>query len=402
MVKDSRDKFYTKMWFALLSLVFFAPLGIFLLYKYSHFGKKSRIVLTSIFGLIFVIAVFSEEEQSIPVTSNEVENLTIELNEVKSTEKTTEQNNSEDNKAESVERQEETETSEKSESEQEYQNKDNVEETTEADNKNLIAAEVVRVVDGDTIKVTFNNREETLRLLLVDTPETVHPNKPVQPFGEDASNFAKEILNGKDVGLEIDVSERDKYGRLLVYLWVNGKMFNEMLLEKGLARVAYIYEPNVKYVDQFRAIQRKAQEEGLGIWSIENYVQEDGFQDEDVSVNKEDKDSTQEKQNNGSQNNNGVYIAKVDLSNEYFTLTNNSDTDITLTGWKMVSIEGNQTYYFPDGFVLKAKTDVTVWSGKDAKDNPPSDLKWTGKNIWNNKGDDGVLFDNQGNEVDRK
>jgi micrococcal nuclease len=155
-----------------------------------------------------------------------------------------------------------------------------------------ISAKVIKVTDGDTLEVSFNGKTEKLRLLLVDTPETVHPNKPIQPFGPEASAFAKEKLAGKDVELEIDVSERDKYGRLLVYLWVEDKMFNEMLLEKGLARVAYVYPPNIKYVDQFRAIQKKAQEEGIGIWSIENYAQEDGFDEGKVKEEK-NLDSTQ-------------------------------------------------------------------------------------------------------------
>jgi micrococcal nuclease len=144
-----------------------------------------------------------------------------------------------------------------------------------------VNAKIVKVVDGDTMNVLLDKKQETIRLLLVDTPETVHPQKPVEPFGPEASKFAKDtLLSGQDVKLEIDVSERDKYGRLLCYLWINDKLFNEMLLEKGLARVAYVYPPNIKYVDQFREIQKKAQNSGVGIWSIENYAQADGFHDE--------------------------------------------------------------------------------------------------------------------------
>ena len=160
-----------------------------------------------------------------------------------------------------------------------------------------IPAKVTRVIDGDTMEVTITEngktKKETVRLLLVDTPETKDPNKPVQPFGPEASQFTKETLEGKNVELELDTSERDKYGRLLCYLWIGNKMFNESLLEKGLARVAYIYPPNVKYVDQFNEIQKKAQEAGLGIWSIENYVQEDGFHEEFVA-NKENVKQTEE------------------------------------------------------------------------------------------------------------
>lgn len=146
-----------------------------------------------------------------------------------------------------------------------------------------IPAKVVRVVDGDTMKVSFTEggkvKEETIRLLLVDTPESVDPEKPVQPFALDASKYAKTMLTGKDVQLELDVSERDKYGRLLCYLYIGDKMFNELLLENGYARVAYIYPPNVKYVDQFREIQKTAQQKGVNIWSVENYAQEDGYRE---------------------------------------------------------------------------------------------------------------------------
>lgn len=152
----------------------------------------------------------------------------------------------------------------------------------------MIPAKIVRVVDGDTMKVSFNEsgkvKEETIRLLLVDTPESVDPEKPVQPFALEASKFAKDTLNEKEVRLELDVSERDKYGRLLCYLYIGDKMFNEMLLENGYARVAYIYPPNVKYVDQFRDIQKAAQLKGVNIWSVENYAQEDGYHENVVKA----------------------------------------------------------------------------------------------------------------------
>ncbi|MGD6793385.1 thermonuclease family protein [Metabacillus indicus] len=153
-------------------------------------------------------------------------------------------------------------------------------DTQENSSESFIEAEVVKVIDGDTVKVMTEGREETLRLLLVDTPETVHPNKPVQPFGPEASRFAKDTLSGKKVELELDVGERDKYGRLLVYLHVDGKMFNEMLIEKGFARVGYVYAPNTKHVDRFYELQKQAQQSEIGIWSIENYAAEDeGFRE---------------------------------------------------------------------------------------------------------------------------
>ncbi|WP_216831354.1 thermonuclease family protein [Alkalihalobacterium elongatum] len=168
------------------------------------------------------------------------------------------------------------------------------EETTEETDEiktSFIPANVVRVVDGDTIIVKLKNgQEERVRLLLVDTPESVHPNKPVQPFGPESSQLAKDMMPvGEEVHLEMDVSERDRYGRLLAYVWVGDKMFNELLLEKGLARVAYVFAPNTRHVDRFYEIQKKAQQQELGIWSIENYATDRGF---DESVVEEKSEAT--------------------------------------------------------------------------------------------------------------
>lgn len=126
---------------------------------------------------------------------------------------------------------------------------------------------VTRVVDGDTIIVDFNGKEERVRLIGVDTPESVHPDatKNVKE-GKIASNFTKEKLEGKEIALEFDVQERDHYGRLLAYVWFNGTMFNKTLLKEGYAQIA-TYPPNVKYVDDFTKIQKEARESNKGLWS---------------------------------------------------------------------------------------------------------------------------------------
>lgn len=114
--------------------------------------------------------------------------------------------------------------------------------------------EVVRVVDGDTIVVNFNGKEEKVRLIGVDTPESVHPDASKnEEAGIAASDYTKEKLLGKSVELEFDVQERDKYGRLLAYVWVDGVMYNKTLLREGIADLA-TYPPNVAHVDEFKAI----------------------------------------------------------------------------------------------------------------------------------------------------
>jgi len=129
-----------------------------------------------------------------------------------------------------------------------------------------ISTTVLRVVDGDTIQVEINGKKEKVRMLLIDTPETVHPNKPVEAWGLEASEYTKKTLTGKKVELEFDVQERDQYGRLLAYVWLDGRLYNQKLLEQGLAQVV-VYPPNVKYVDQFRDIEKQAKKNKVGIWS---------------------------------------------------------------------------------------------------------------------------------------
>ncbi len=148
----------------------------------------------------------------------------------------------------------------------------------EKDKKELVDVTLDRAVDGDTIKVTYNGNVDTVRYLLVDTPETKKPNSCVQPYGEDASKRNKELVNSGKLQLEFDKGDRrDKYGRLLAYVYVDGKSVQETLLKEGLARVAYVYEPNTKYIDQFKKDEQEAKTEKLSIWSRNGYVTNRGF-----------------------------------------------------------------------------------------------------------------------------
>lgn len=144
--------------------------------------------------------------------------------------------------------------------------------------------EILKVVDGDTIIVkTSEGIEERVRLLLIDTPESVHPSKEKELFGKESSTYAKSVLKkGDTVTMEIGNPDRDAYDRLLAYIWINNDInFNQLMIEKGYARVAYIYPPNTKYLDEFMKSQEKAKKEKLNIWSIDGYVTDDGF---DMSV----------------------------------------------------------------------------------------------------------------------
>ena len=122
-----------------------------------------------------------------------------------------------------------------------------------------------RVVDGDTIVVEIDGKHEKIRLIGVDTPETVHPSKPVEYFGKEASEFTKSMVEGKQVRIEFDWQKRDKYGRLLAYIFLtDGTFVNAEIVKQGYGH-AYTRFP-FKYLDEFRRYEKEAREKGLGLW----------------------------------------------------------------------------------------------------------------------------------------
>jgi micrococcal nuclease len=139
---------------------------------------------------------------------------------------------------------------------------------------------VSRVVDGDTIEVRLGGRDEDVRLIGVDTPETVKPDTPVQCFGERASHFTKRRLTGRRVRLVFGVERRDVYGRLLAYVYFSnstlsvpqpgqsrqrGRLFNAILVRRGLARSLTI-PPNDRFAPRLRRLELAAARAGRGLW----------------------------------------------------------------------------------------------------------------------------------------
>jgi micrococcal nuclease len=136
--------------------------------------------------------------------------------------------------------------------------------------KGAVAAKVQRVVDGDTFVASVRGRRERVRIIGVDTPESVDPNRPDEPFGEEASNFAKHYLNGRTVRMAGDVEPRDRYGRMLAYVWLeDGTFWNALLAAEGYAQQLTI-PPNVTYADLFRRLVGEARREDRGLWAPEN------------------------------------------------------------------------------------------------------------------------------------
>jgi micrococcal nuclease len=127
---------------------------------------------------------------------------------------------------------------------------------------------VVNVVDGDTIEVArgpHGRDNDTVRLLGIDTPETHHPTKPVECFGPEAASFTEEHLAARSVQLEADIEQRDRYGRRLAYVVVDGERFNDELLRRGYARLLVI-EPNHAHARTMLREELDAKRAGRGLW----------------------------------------------------------------------------------------------------------------------------------------
>ena len=138
-----------------------------------------------------------------------------------------------------------------------------------------LSGRVVRAVDGDTLEVRLDDGEiETVRVIGVDTPETVKPDTPVQCFGPQASRFEHRMVEGRRVRLLTGVEPRDFYGRLLAYVWVEGppqrdpggRFLEVELLRRGLARTL-TFHPNDRFAPRFENLERTAAKRGKGLWN---------------------------------------------------------------------------------------------------------------------------------------
>ena len=146
------------------------------------------------------------------------------------------------------------------------ENRNQVEQKSETKSAGEVKGDLVkveRVVDGDTIEIEGG---EKVRYIGIDTPETVDPRKPVQCFGVEASKKNKELVEGKMVRLEKDITDRDKYNRLLRYIWVDDVLINLELVKQGFA-YSYSYPPDIKYQEQFVKAQEEAREAKEGLWN---------------------------------------------------------------------------------------------------------------------------------------
>ncbi|WP_144555053.1 thermonuclease family protein [Bacillus sp. X1(2014)] len=137
---------------------------------------------------------------------------------------------------------------------------------------------IVETIDGDTIKARVKGEVETIRYILVDTPESKKPGMCVQPFAEEAFQRNNELVRDGSLSLELEEGpSRDSYGRLLAYVYVDGQSVQETLIKEGYARVAYIMNPPYKYLNLFRTDENLAKKSKIRIWGTKDYVSYSGF-----------------------------------------------------------------------------------------------------------------------------
>ena len=216
--------------------------------------------------------------------------------------------------------------------------------------KGSVKATVERVVDGDTMKLKLDKTKEvvTLRLLLVDTPESVKKGVDPQPYSIEASNFAKNTLKAGDtVYIEYDEGDKtDKYDRHLGYLWYysndnsNWQMFNETLISEGYARVGYIYSQK-RHLDEFYKAQDYAKSNKLNIWSVDGYVTDRGY---DVDAYNSNKNTSS---NSSSSSSNIVYANGGSSSSNKYHST--KDAHNMKGAVKMTEKEAKSKGYVPCG-----------------------------------------------------
>lgn len=241
---------------------------------------------------------------------------------------------------------------------------------------------VSAVVDGDTLDVEVGGEVSRVRMIGVDTPETVRPNTPVECFGREASAFSKQLLTGQAVLLEEDPSQdsRDRYGRLLRFVWLaDGRMANYELVAQGFA-YEYTYDQAYKYQGEFKAAQQAAQAGGRGLWATSTCA---GSREAGVAATPSPVPARcAAPPDPSAAPNSPIAIVALDKRAESVTLKNVGAEPVNLDGWRLCSLRGEQSH--PVGGAL-APGEQRTFPGAQ------------GASIWSNgERDDAALFDPSG------
>ena len=228
---------------------------------------------------------------------------------------------------------------------------------------------VVDVIDGDTIKVEIDGQVYSVRYIGINTPEVQH----YEWMGKEASDANRALVMGKEVLLEKDVSETDRFNRLLRYVYLmDGTFINAALVEAGFAE-SIAYPPDTKFNDFFDGLQIQAQIDLAGIWQ--------------VSLNPDNITSTQ------------IQISLVNKKAEFVQITNFGDQSVNINGWILRSERGNQDCIL-QGEILPGKT-LVIWAREADNDQEGFNCGFD-ENIWsNNKTDPATLINQYNSVVDR-
>lgn len=252
----------------------------------------------------------------------------------------------------------------------------------------LVRARVMRVVDGDTVDVRLDGRVERVRLIGINTPESVDPRRPVECFGVEAAANAHAMLDGQVALLEADPSQgdRDPNGRLLRYLWLaDGRLVNLEQIAQGYA-FEYTYAAPYRYQDQFRAAERAARAAEAGLWSPATCGGRRGLAEASPTAG----------QNSGAavcatpaagqvSPEQPVRIVALDKTAELVRLQNVSDAPVNLDGWALCSMRGGEVQAGVGGTLAPGAT---------------RDFANPGEPLWSNSNrDDAALYDPAGRLV---
>ena len=249
--------------------------------------------------------------------------------------------------------------------EQTYEEPETIPEEIPEETTIITTALVSRVVDGDTIELSTG---EDVRLLGINTPERG------QPYYDEATDRLTELIWGKTITLEKDVTDKDQYGRLLRHVFLGNSHINLIMVKEGFANV-YIVSPNLKYENELEQAQEYAKNAQKGIWaSVQTETNEDICDNTCIGIN--------------YFHWNAQGDDCINLNDEYVTFRNSCSYSCDLKGWT-IKDEANHIYTFPS-FTLDENSLVTIYTGVGSNSN--SKLYWannvgTCKAIWNNDGD---------------
>lgn len=259
-------------------------------------------------------------------------------------------------------------------------------------------AQVVRVIDGDTIEVMLDGRAYKVRYIGIDCPETTHSQKGSAWLGSEAREANRKLVEGKMVTLEKDISETDKYGRLLRYIWVGDTLVNAAMVRLGYAQ-SLTYPPDVKYQDLFAKLEGAARVAKRGLWGKTSTLQAASAAQSIMSpapIGQPTALTTV-----GSVQIKYIFydggVPRVE-SDEYCEIINQGSVPMNLKGWRLNADDPGQDFWFPD-FVLQPGQTCRIYTNERHPE-------WgglsfgSGRALWNNSDKEcGHLFDATGKEV---